>query len=141
MNRTTRMLTHWDPFRSLQHFERATAACSPARAWSPAANISKDESGYVLRFDVPGVSKDQVDIDIDGGVLVVSGERKSSTENGDAETYYKMESFSGRFRRSFRLPEDADTSSVTATYKDGVLTVRVPQAEAARARKVEIADA
>jgi HSP20 family protein len=133
------MLTSWDPLKNLQDFERATGARSCDRNWSPATNISREDGAYVLHFDVPGVSKDAIDIDVDRGVLVVSGERKSVKTDSDNKRYYKVESYSGSFRRSFRLPEDADVTSITATQKDGVLTVRVPQTESSQARKVEIA--
>lgn len=135
------MLASWDPFKSLQPLERTARTSSQKSAFTPAANISKDENGYVLRFDVPGVPKDQIDIDIDKGVLVVRGERKSFTEDTDGEKHYRVESCSGRFERSFRLPDDANVTSITATQKDGVLTVRIPRAESARALKVDIADA
>jgi HSP20 family protein len=135
------MLASWDPFRSVRPFERATDGDPIPRAWAPAVNVSQGEKGYVLRFDVPGVAKDEIDIDIDHGALVVSGVRKSASEEREDEKYYRVESYSGSFRRSFRLPDDADVSSVSAIYKDGVLTVRVPRAESARARKVEIAAA
>jgi HSP20 family protein len=135
------MLTSWDPFRSLRPFDRATDGDPITKAWAPAANVSQDEKGYILRFDVPGVAKDEIAIDIDQGTLVVSGVRKSTSEESEDEKYYRVESYSGSFRRSFRLPDDADVSSVSATHKDGVLTVRVPRAESARARKIEIAAA
>ena len=134
------MLTSWDPFKGLQDYERTARAATPRKAFAPAANISQDGSGYVLRFDVPGVSKDEIDIDVDKGVLVVHGERKSFIEDGD-EKHHRVESCSGSFSRSFRLPEDADETLITATQKDGVLTVRVPRAESTLSRKVEIADA
>ncbi len=135
------MLTTWDPFKNLQNFERAAGTRSPTKDWNPATNISKDEGAYVLRFDVPGISKEDIAIDIERGVLVVSGERKSTKTESDDEQFYRVETYVGKFSRSFRLPEDADVSSVTATQKDGVLTVRIPQAESAQARKVEIAAA
>jgi HSP20 family protein len=134
------MLTSWDPFKGLQDYERAARAATQKKAFAPAANISQDERGYLLRFDVPGVSKDEIDIDVDKGVLVVHGERKSFIEDSD-EKHHRVESYSGSFSRSFRLPEDADETLVTATQKDGVLTVRVPRAESTLSRKVEIADA
>lgn len=135
------MLTNWDPFRVVTDFDRTGRAAPLARAWSPAANISKDEQGYVLRLDVPGVGKDEIDINVERNVLVVSGERKSITESNEGEQHYKVESYSGSFRRSFRLPEDADAAAISATHKDGVLTVRVPRAESAKAHKVQIAAA
>jgi len=135
------MLTTWDPFRTVADFDRAARGVRVPSAWAPAANLAKDESGYVLRLDVPGVEKDQINIDVERNVLVVSGERSSFTETAKDEEHYKVESFSGSFRRSFRLPDDADVAAISATHKDGVLTVRVPRAESARARKVEIAAA
>lgn len=135
------MLTSWDPFRHLHDVARTQDFRSTQKDWSPAANVSEEESGYVLRFDVPGVAKDKIDIDIDRDVLVVSGEREKITEETSGERYHRIESRSGSFRRSFRLPEDADLDSVSANHKDGVLTIRVPRAAAARPRKIEVAAA
>lgn len=134
------LLSTWDPFRSLDHFERALGASRNDRSWTPATNIIEDEKGYALCFDLPGMSKDDIEVNVEKGVLEVSGERRSLREESDDLRHYRVESQVGRFRRSFRLPDDVDASSVTASYKDGVLEVRLARLPAAQARKVAISD-
>lgn len=134
-------LTHWDPFRTFARFDAPVGAVLGNKAWSPATNIAEDESGYTLSFDVPGVAKENIDISVEDGVLSVSGERNVVSQDKDDVRHYKVESVSGRFRRSFRLPKDADTSAVTATYTDGVLAVKVARSKAAEATKITIGDA
>jgi HSP20 family protein len=111
------------------------------RRWQPAADLVSDEGGYTIRFDVPGVSKDAIDINVDDRVLTVSGERTDTTENDEKKNVYRRETFYGRFSRAFRLPEDADVENVKASYVDGVLEVRVPKSAQAQPRRIEIGTA
>jgi HSP20 family protein len=134
------LLSTWDPFRGLDHFERALGASRNGKSWTPATNIVEDEKGYALCFDLPGMSKEDIDINVEKGMLEVSGERRVFHEENEDIRHYRMESQTGRFRRSFRLPDDVDAGSVTASYKDGVLEVRIARLPAAQARKVAISD-
>jgi HSP20 family protein len=140
-------LALWDPFRSTGSFDRAindvfgqnaTRFIDTARRWQPAADLVSDEDGYTVRFDVPGVSKDAIDINVDDRVLTLSGERTDTIENDDKKNVYRRETFYGKFSRAFRLPEDADVENVKATYVDGVLEVRVPKSAQAQPRRIEI---
>lgn len=144
-------LIRWEPFRELDDiFARytpylgrmpaarsANAADPEGRAWMPAANISETETEYLIKAELPEVSKEDVKVTIEEGVLTISGERRNELEHKD-EKVHRVESFYGNFSRSFRLPEDADADSVRAESKNGLLTVRVPKQPVSRARTVEV---
>jgi len=146
-------LALWEPLRSIDTLDRLvddffgrradlagalTAGRAGAeRVWRPAADLLADESGYKFHFDLPGVSKENIEIDVSDGVLTVRGKREDVVENKN-EDVYRRETFRGVFERSFRLPADADATSITADYKDGVLDVRVPKTAAAKARRIPI---
>ena len=143
-------LALWDPFRASGSFDRALSDVfgqdaarfmDTTRRWQPAADLVSDEGGYTIRFDVPGVSKDAIDINVDDRVLTVSGERTDTMENDEKKNVYRRETFYGRFSRAFRLPEDADVENVKASYVDGVLEVRVPKSAQAQPRRIEIGTA
>ena len=143
-------LALWDPFRASGSLDRALSDVfgqdaarfmDTTRRWQPAADLVSDEGGYTIRFDVPGVSKDAIDINVDDRVLTVSGERTDTTENDEKKNVYRRETFYGRFSRAFRLPEDADVENVKASYVDGVLEVRVPKSAQAQPRRIEIGTA
>jgi HSP20 family protein len=137
-----------DPFESLlQGFFRQPQG-SPAQAqptetskqsgWSPSADVVADKDGYRFRFDVPGVAKEEIDIQIEDRILTVSGERKVETEQGEDNKFLRRERAVGSFKRTFQLPDDADAASVSASYRDGVLELRVNKNEVVKAKRIEI---
>ena len=82
--------------------------------------------------------KDDIDISLHDGTLTISGERQSGSTEGEAEKAERTERFSGKFRRSVTLPTRIDATKVSASYKDGVLTVTLPKAEEAKPKKIEV---
>lgn len=106
------------PLRNLQH--------RVAEWLSPASDASSDESAYRIRVELPGVPEDAIDLTVDQGVMTVSGEKSESREQ-EGETWYFSEREWGSFRRSFRLPGDADADKAEAHVKDGVLEISVPR--------------
>ena len=107
---------------------------------NPASEASGDGNAYVLSMELPGVSETDVELSVDDGVLTIRGEKKTQEEK-KGDTWYFSERQYGAFRRSFRLPADADTQGVAADMKDGVLTVRVPKLskrDADKSRKIKI---
>jgi HSP20 family protein len=92
---------------------------------------------YVLRADLPGLSEDDVNVELDDNVLTISGERKSEHEHRK-EGYYRIERAAGAFSRSLTLPEGIDPDSVQARFEKGVLEVRVPKPEQRKPRRVAI---
>lgn len=146
-------LTPWDPFKELDELQnrlatlfgrapvrqRATGAdeiMAPAD-WAPLVDIVENDKEYLIKVELPEVKKDDVRVTVDNGVLTISGERKLEKEEGGRK-YRRIERAYGRFARSFGLPDNADPAKVSATFKDGVLEVRVGKAEQAKPKQIEI---
>ncbi len=106
-------------------------------AFAPRANIEESESAYVLAFDLPGVKKEDVKVDVHGRVFTLTGERKHEAKNEEAG-FKRYECVAGKFSRSFTLPEGVDATKVEATLADGVLRVVVPKSEAEKPRTIAI---
>jgi HSP20 family protein len=118
------------------------ASWSPGRSddlasWTPGVDVVEETDAYLFSADLPGVPKENVDITFEDNILTISGsrERQEETNNGQ---YRRVERRYGKFTRSFSLPSQVDTAKVDASFKDGVLQVRVPKAETAKARKIKI---
>lgn len=107
------------------------------QGWLPAVDIKENETAFVAHADLPGLSKEDIEISIEDNLLSVSGERKLESQSGDG-SYHRIERSYGAFRRSFALPRGIDASKVEATFQDGVLTLTLPKSEAARARKIAV---
>lgn len=105
--------------------------------WAPRTDISETEDRYVLRMDMPGLSKKDLNIELRNDTLTVSGERKSEQEENE-ENFHRLERSYGRFFRSFTLPQASDTEKVKAWMKEGVLTVEVPKREESKPRRIEV---
>ena len=141
-------LIRWEPvpvnrlFNSL--FDTPTTASpargisvAPARRFAPATDLVESDTHYILRADLPGVSEDDISVELDGNVLSISGERKSQSEE-HGRGYHRYERSSGGFRRSVRLPEGVDGDAIEANFDRGVLEVTVPKPESVGPHKVAI---
>ena len=110
--------------------------------WIPAFGVEERDREIELAGELPGLSRDAVEINVENNVLTISGEkRRVREEDGQASKRHLMERRFGRFSRSFALPPTVQTDGITATFDNGVLTVRLPKADEARVRKIEVADA
>ena len=105
--------------------------------WAPPVDIFETHDRVILRAEIPGVQKEDMDVRIENGVLTLHGERKQDAEIRE-DTAHRVERIYGAFTRSFTLPTTVDAAKITATYKDGILEVSVPKAEAAKPTTVEI---
>ena len=105
--------------------------------WSPEVDISQDDKGYLLKADLPEMKKDDVRVTVEGDVLCVSGERKVVKED-QKRKFHRIERSFGNFRRSFTLPEDADSTKVTAEFRDGVLMVHLPTTRTAKTKALQV---
>lgn len=136
------LLTRFDPFRE---FERRFAGYIPVEtkeaanvsSFSPSVNTREDEKAYYIHADLPGVAKEDINIDLKDNVIMISGERKHKEEVSEKD-YYKLESFYGKFQRSFTLPEDIDSNSIKASSENGVLNIVIPKAAPKESKKIEI---
>jgi HSP20 family protein len=109
------------------------------RAWRPAAAISETETAYVVELEVPGVKREDVTIEVEDGRLAVTGEFKTTTEDG-AKLHARSRR-TGRFEYRARLPRGVDADAIGAELADGVLTITVTKPETAQPRRIEIAGA
>jgi HSP20 family protein len=108
-----------------------------ARRWVPAMDLVETDEHFVLRADLPGVTEQDVSIELEDNLLTVSGERKAEHEE-KREGFYRLERASGAFSRSLTLPKGVDGEAVTAGFENGVLEVRIPKPEQRRPRKISI---
>ena len=100
-------------------------------------DISEDDQGYLLKADLPEMKKDDVRVTVEDGILSVSGERKSQKED-QKKKFHRIERSFGTFRRSFTLPEDTDSTKVTAEFRDGVLKVHLPTTPVAKSKATQV---
>jgi HSP20 family protein len=106
--------------------------------WMPPVDIfENDQQEIVLRAELPGVEKDQIDIRVENNTLTLRGERTRSSEVKD-EQYHRVERSYGTFSRSFSLPSRIDTEKVRADFKDGLLTIALPIREEAKPKQIEV---
>ncbi|WP_255441223.1 MULTISPECIES: Hsp20/alpha crystallin family protein [unclassified Synechococcus] len=98
----------------------------PLHDWHPRVDISETATGYEVRADIPGVSKDDLKVTLQEGVLTIQGERRQEQKE-ENERMHRVERVYGSFSRSFHLPDDADAAAMTATANDGQLTVSLPR--------------
>jgi HSP20 family protein len=140
-------LVRWDPFQEFVAMSNRLnrtindpyTPCTEDSfgAWAPPVDIFERQDHLVIRAEVPGVQKEDMDVRIENGVLTLHGERKQETDVKE-ENSHRLERVFGAFTRSFSLPTTVDAAKVTATYKDGVLEVTVPKAETAKPKSIEI---
>jgi HSP20 family protein len=107
------------------------------RTWAPPVDIYETDDAVILKAELPGVSKDDVSIEIHQNTLILRGQRKHEAEVKE-EHYHRVERAYGTFQRSFMLPTLVDQEHVQATYKDGVLELRLPKSEAAKPKRIAI---
>jgi HSP20 family protein len=107
-------------------------------AWVPAVDIYEtDAHEVVIKAELPDMKKEDIGVTFENSVLTLSGERKLD-ETTKREQYQRVERYVGRFSRSFTLPPTVDAGKIAATYKDGVLTIRLPRREEARPKQIDV---
>ncbi|MET0684717.1 MAG: Hsp20/alpha crystallin family protein [Solirubrobacteraceae bacterium] len=144
-------IVRWEPLRELSSLQsdmnrffdamfQAPAGggqTAQLRRWTPAMDLAETEDAFVLRADLPGVSQEDVSIELEDTVLTVSGERKSDHEH-KGEGFYRVERAFGAFSRSLTLPQGVDPEAIAAQFTDGVLEVRIPKPEQRKPRRIAI---
>jgi HSP20 family protein len=105
--------------------------------WAPAVDVMEKDEEFQIRAELPGVEKKDVKLSVENGVLLISGHREQEKEE-KGKRYHRMERAYGNFARSFTVPEAVDTEKVTADFKNGLLTVRLPKSEKARPKSIEV---
>lgn len=107
------------------------------QGWYPAVDIAENKDEFQVKVEIPGMNKDDLKIKLQENVLTVQGEKKQETETKE-QNYHRMERSYGSFCRSFRLPSLVKSDKIDANYKDGVLSIRLPKAEEAKTKEIEI---
>jgi HSP20 family protein len=142
-------LVRWNPARELasmeidrlnQMFDNFYGHYANGRGWAPAVDIFETtDHVYVIKADLPDMKREEIQLTFEHNVLTLSGERKAeATESMNG--LHRAERFHGQFSRSFTLPATVDGSRISAGYKDGVLTVRIPQREEAKPKQIEVTE-
>ena len=140
-------IVRWEPARELASMEidRLNRMFSDfygeafsRSAWVPPVDIFEtDEHEVVLKAELPEINREDISVTFENGVLTLKGERKFEQETKQ-ENYHRVERRHGSFSRSFTLPNTVDASRISAAYKDGVLTVRLPQREEAKPKQINV---
>ena len=108
-----------------------------ARRWVPPMDLVEAEGHFVLKADLPGLTESDVAIEVEDGTLRISGERKAEREESE-RGWYRIERSFGSFSRSLSLPDGVDTDSIDASFRNGVLEVRIPKPAERKPRRIEI---
>ena len=133
--------TRWDPLRDLLALQENVGHLvgTDAPGWTPPVDLYETPSDFVLSAELPGLSRDQIDIHAEENRVVIRGER--ATVSGPqirCEQYHRVERGHGRFSRAFTLPEPINVGAVTAELKDGILTVTMPKAADRGTRRIAV---
>ena len=141
-------LVRWEPFAGFGNlhsvfnelfdgtFDRTPAQRRLAK-WHPAVDVLESKEAYLIRAELPGMKKEDIKVEVKDGNLVLSGEMKSEKPAEGVE-YRHVERVAAKFWRSFALPENAKQDGIEASYKDGILEVRVAKAEEAKPRQIAV---
>jgi HSP20 family protein len=105
--------------------------------WVPSVDILEKDGNLILRAELPGMDEKQIELKLEGNTLTLKGERKMETEDKKS-SYHRVESFYGSFTRSFQLPDTVDREKINAEYKNGVLTVTLPQKPEVKPREIPV---
>ena len=143
-------IVRWEPLRELSSlqsemnrmfsaaFDGPASGANASRRWTPTMDLLETPEHFVLRADLPGVSEEDVSIELEDTVLTVAGERKSEHE-ANGEGFHRVERAFGSFSRSLTLPKGVDAEAVTALFDRGVLEVRIPKPAERKPRRITIA--
>ncbi|MEE8211091.1 MAG: Hsp20/alpha crystallin family protein [Acidiferrobacterales bacterium] len=120
-------------FRPMRVFEEA-----PQRGLAPAVDVSENDNEYIVRAELPGVKKEDINVTLEEGVLAISGETKSETEEQKGGRVIRQERRYGKYMRSLRLGTQVDQHKTKAKYKDGVLELVLPKAESVKPKRIAV---
>ncbi|HWA27176.1 MAG TPA: Hsp20/alpha crystallin family protein [Lacunisphaera sp.] len=144
-------IVQWNPFQELEQmharlsslFEggrqngRAGHNLPALETWAPVVDIVEDDRAYLVKAELPGIRKEDVQVTLEDGVLTISGERKQEHEE-KTRKFHRVERSYGSFTRSFGLPDNIDAEKIEARFRDGILAVAIAKSESARPRQIEV---
>jgi len=141
-------LVRWDSARELASIEvdrlnrmfSELYAENRSRAWMPPVDVyENDQHEVIVKAELPEIKREDINVTFENSVLTVRGERTSDQETGQ-ENYQRRERQHGSFTRSFTVPSTVDSARISASYKDGVLTIRLPQREEAKPKQIPVGE-
>ena len=115
------------------------AGGSDRSRWTPAVDVRESDKSLAIDVELPGIKPENVEVNVENGVLSITGEKHSERSNEEKGRYHMVERSYGSFFRSFQLPAGVDESQINASFHDGVLTVDIPKAALPQPRKIQIA--
>ena len=136
-------ITHYEPWGLLSQLQRelahnnAVEGSTATAEWAPAVDIKEEADKFVLHADIPGVKPEELNINMEEGVLTIKGEKKTEAKT-DEEGYKRIERTHGTFYRRFSLPDTANSDAISAQSKHGVLEIIIPKREAIQPKKIEV---
>ena len=142
-------LARWKPFGDLMsmhdrihrffgdEFKDSEQGNESLATWYPTTDIFETKDDYVFKLEVPGLEKDDINIEFNDNTLTIKGEKKEEKEVKD-ENYHRVERFSGSFSRRFTIPRETDGNKIKASMKDGILELRIPKVEEKKAKAIPI---
>lgn len=138
--------TRWDPLRDLLalHEQIGQLVGSDAPGWTPPVDLYETAAEFVLTAELPGLSRDQIEIHAEDSRVTIRGGRADAASGAErskdvpCEQYHRVERGHGRFSRAFQLPEPIEVDAIAADLKDGVLTVTIPKAAGRAARRINV---
>ena len=141
-------ITRWDPFREMDDvFDRYSRALSLPRGggqetmatgdWLPRVDIAETEKEFSIKVEIPEVSKEDVKVTAENGVLTIRGERKQEKEE-KGKKFHRIERCYGCFTRSFTFPDNVDETKIEASFKDGILKLQIPKTLKAKPKSIDI---
>jgi HSP20 family protein len=144
-------LVKWEPFEGLNRIQsrindlfdetfgrpRAHPTANGAAVWFPPVDVLESRDSYLIRAELPGMKKEDFNLELQDGVLTLSGERKFE-EPANGVEYHRIERSTGKFFRSFSLPQTVKNDEIKASFRDGILEVHVPKADEAKPKQIAI---
>ena len=151
MEVTNMNLVKWSPWREMETFQDSFGNFfrepffgmswlndeEGLGRWEPAVDIYDDNDKVVIKAELPGVDKKDIEVDLKDHVLTLKGERSYEKEAKEDNYYHKERAF-GKFQRAFRLPVNLDPEKINADFKDGVLKIEIPKSEEAKPKKITV---
>jgi HSP20 family protein len=132
----------WDPWQAMRDaFRDPFGAMTPytqEQIWTPSFEVRETNDAFVFKADLPGVKENDIDIELNGNRLTLSGKREQEHEEKEGETVFVYERTYGSFYRAFTLPDNVDTEHVAVDFKDGVLKLVVPKKAGPQPKKIQV---
>lgn len=141
-------IVRWRPFgdlmdsfedieRKIRRLQGEETSESESMVWAPRVDIKENDDELVVQAEVPGMKKEDFNVNMKEGVLSISGEKRTE-EKTEGENWHRIERVFGRFQRSFYIPTEVDDKKIKASYKDGVLEIKLPKKEEAKRKEIPI---